>query len=104
MKSNITEVLKEIAEDLKEIDEILNKKAIEDENKSNRSILEKIAKYLQLENYDPNYAQNLLSGLSTIIKDPGSLESYRIGVLLVYLSENTDALIKLSKELRKIGY
>jgi hypothetical protein len=109
MRSNITELLKEFAEDLKEIDEILNEKAIEnenyeDENENNNSMLEKIAEYLQLENYNPNQVKSFLSGLSTILKEAGLLESYRIGALLVYLSENRKAFDELSEELEEMGY
>jgi glucose-6-phosphate 1-dehydrogenase len=106
MRVNITELLAELTDDLKEIDEIVNKEAIEeenseDENENKNSMLEKVAEYLQLENYNPEQVKSFLSGLSTILKEAGLLEAYRIGVLLVYLSENREAFNKLSEELKK---
>jgi hypothetical protein len=109
MKINITELLAELTDDLKEIDEIANRKAIEEENNEDKdenknSMLEKVAEYLQLENYNPEQVKSFLSGLSTILKEAGLLEAYRIGTLLVYLSENREAFNKLSEELEEMGY
>jgi hypothetical protein len=109
MRINITELLRELEEDLKEIDEIINQKAVEeeydeDENENNNSMLEKIAEYLQLENYNPDQVKSFLSGLSAILKEAGLLEAYRIGALLAYLSENREAFDKLSEELEEMGY
>jgi hypothetical protein len=109
MRINITELLRELAEDLKEIDEIVNQKVAEeendeDENENNNSMLEKIAEYLQLENYNPDQVKSFLSGLSAILKEAGLLEAYRIGALLAYLSENKEAFDKLSEELEEMGY
>jgi hypothetical protein len=67
-------------------------------------MLERIAEYLQLENYNPDQVKSFLSGLSTIFKEAGLLEAYRIRVLLVYLSENKEAFDKLSEELEEMGY
>jgi CO dehydrogenase/acetyl-CoA synthase beta subunit len=112
MRINITELLRELEEELKEIDEIVNKKAIEeeddedneDENEENNSMLERIAEYLQLENYNPDQVKSFLSGLSAILKEAGLLEAYRIGALLAYLSENREAFDKLSEELEEMGF
>jgi hypothetical protein len=109
MRINITELLKDLAGDLEEIDEIVNKKTAkkdenENEDKSNNSMLEKVSEYLQLENYNPDQVKSYLSGLSTILKDAGLLEAYRIGSLLAYLSENKKAFNELSEELEEMGY
>jgi transcriptional regulator of heat shock response len=117
MRVNITELLRELEEELEEIDEIVNKKAVEeesdedveeesdeDENENSDSMLEKVAEYLQLENYNRDQVKSYLSGLSKILKEAGLLEVYRIGALLVYLSENRKAFNELSEELESMGY